>query len=211
MNSVRSFTALASTKYPASLSISRIGYQIQKGPLTMRFIIAVLMALISTNISIRASNAGAVWNMNGSSCRANDTAIQGNSYATDNGVVDYRSILPGATTSTITMYCPVLTVGQDPHTGDGSTILSIGISGHLSETGTSITAQLIRLSKTTGGLSNVGKSATLTFISPGPTFRKRVGLTHQFDFTMYFYYVRVDISRTSSDQIVPFYVVDLST
>jgi hypothetical protein len=177
----------------------------------MRLFIGLLIALISITVSPHTSEAGAVWNMNASSCRANDTAIQGNWYATDGGVVDYRSVLPGATTSTITMYCPVLTVGQDPHTGDGSTILFIGVSGHLNETGTSITAQLVRVSKNNGGLSNVGSSVTLTFISPGPTYRKTGGLTHQFDFTKYFYYVRVDISRTKSTQITPFYVVDLST
>jgi hypothetical protein len=177
----------------------------------MRFFISLLIALISIDVLTHTSNAGAVWNMNGSSCRANDTAIQGDWYGTHDGVVDYRSILPGATTSTITMYCPVLTVGQDPHTGDGSTILSIGVSGHMSEIGTSITAQLIRVSKNTGGLSNVGSSVTLIFVGPGPTLRKTGGLTHQFDFTRYFYYVRVDISRSSPDQIAPFYVVDLST
>ena len=177
----------------------------------MRFFIALLVALISVDVSKHPSNAGAVWNMNASSCRANDTAIQGDWYATGLGVVDYRSVLPGATTSTITMYCPVLTVGQDPHTGDGSTILSIGVSGHLNDAGTSITAQLVRLSKKTGGLFNVGQPVILTYIPPGLILRKNVGLTHQFDFTQFFYYVRVDISRANSTQIAPFYVVDLST
>jgi hypothetical protein len=141
----------------------------------MRLLIALLIELVVIAVSTHTSDAGAVWNMNGSSCRANDTAIQGDWYGTESGAVDYRSVLPGATTSTITVYCPVLTVGQDPHTGDGSTILSIGISGHLNETGTSITAQLVRVSKNTGGLSNIGRSVTLHLSAPGRPFGRQAG------------------------------------
>jgi hypothetical protein len=76
--------------------------------------------------------------------------------------------------------------------------------------GPSITAQLVRVSKNTGGLSNVGSSVTHNFSSPGTILRTTGGLTHQFDFTQYFYYVRVDISRMHSNQVTSFFVVDLS-
>jgi hypothetical protein len=173
----------------------------------MRFFFALLTVLISAAISTHTLDAAPVWNMHASSCRADNTAIQGNWYVATDGGVGHR----GTTTSTITMYCPVLTVGQDPFVGGGSTIAFIGVSGHPAQTGPSITAQLVRMSKNTGALSNVGSSVTLTFISPGLILRKTGRLTHQFDFTQYFYYVRIDISRTNSGQNVSFYVVDLST
>jgi len=175
---------------------------------TMRYFIAFLAAVIVTAVLTSAADAGVVWNMNASSCRASDTAIQAGSYSSSGGLsVGFR----GTTISPITMYCPVLTVGQDIHTGKGSTINFIGVSGHPAEAGPSITAQLVRVSKNNGALSDVGKPVTLEFVSPGLTLRKTGGITHQFDFTQFFYYVRVDIARTSPTQSIAFYVVDLST
>jgi hypothetical protein len=174
----------------------------------MRCTNVLVTAALWTAVSMSICQAAPLWSMNASSCRANDAAIQSNWYSSNDGLdIGFRGT---TATATITMYCPVLTLGQDPRTGDGSVMDLIGISGHVAEPGPTIKAQLFRVSKNTGALSNVGEPVALAFIGPGPAYRKTAQLIHQFDFTQFFYYVQVDISRTSPTQFPAFYVVDLS-
>jgi hypothetical protein len=92
----------------------------------------------------------------------------------------------------------------------GSTIEFIGVSGHVGEPGPTINAQLVRVSKDTGALFNIGNPAVLSFIGPGVTYQEWTQIAYSFDFAQFFYYVRVDISRTDPGQIVGFYAVQLT-
>jgi hypothetical protein len=138
--------------------------------------------------------------MNASSCVPGDPAIQGNKYTVTGGSVTHQA---GAT-GLITLYCPVTgTWGRN-----APTILRMTYMNS-SPTIAHVTAQLIRLTASTGSLSFVSpvlsnaNTATLVGLEVGKSF------SHTFDFKNSYYYVRVDITRTNTSAFAKLFGVSL--
>ena len=152
----------------------------------------------------------AIWNINGASCTPGDPAIQNNRYFITAGSVNY----PSTATGLVTLYCPI----------QPQFLLAACFSGNVplnnllyltytdadgTGTDTSVTAQVIRLSVANGGLSTV--TSALSSNSSSVTTPNKVTLSFAgtFDPTNFYYYVRVDLNRSTTSHIATFYGVGL--
>lgn len=147
------------------------------------------------------------WGMNAAGCVPGDPAIQNNLYFITGGSVKFQSTATG----TITLYCPVAV-----NTGgiSSNTLRLTYFDGDSGIGGNHVTATLTRLAYSDGTLSTIS-GATVDSgngtCSTGIQTNCAATFTHTFDFDNYAYYVRVDITRSSTSVVETFYATKLET
>lgn len=161
-----------------------------------RLVLAILIAM-AIGSTAKASN----WSMNGASCVPGDPAIQGNRYTIVAGSLSHRA---GAT-GLITLYCPISGTWGDRNV---PTILHMTYAD-FDTTIAHITAQVIRLRASDGSLSVISPVLSNSSTSTHVGVRVGVSFSHNFDFANSYYYVRVDITRTSAAAFAVLYGVSL--
>lgn len=151
------------------------------------WLIAGLVASSAFLLTINADAESTYWSASSGSCAAGDPAIQNNRYTIAAGSIRHQS---GAT-GLITLYCNVA-----PNTG-GDTTPNRGWMTYKTDGTGSINAWLYKKSTTTGSITSLFEIDSID--TDGV-----VTVTHQdpvaftIDFNSYFYYMRVDIDRSSS-------------
>jgi len=193
-------------------------------PRSVALLIAVLICAASTQAS-----AVTAWSMNASSCVPGDPAIHNNRYLVTAGSVKHQA----AATGLITLYCPVslqlLTAEVSPifcAGTDGFALpclipLAIGANvlrltyrdGDGTVGAGNITAQLLRLSTADGSFSAVSNSFVDSNTNPSTaqTAIESDRFSDAFNLDSFYYYVRVDLNRTSPAVDVTFYGVSLES
>ena len=130
------------------------------------------------------------WNVNGTSCVADASSIQGNLYLGTGGTVKFAS----GKTGDIILYCPVsFKLGFTP------SILGLVYYDDTSAPGNRVTVQLIKMEVDTGAITSI----VTVDSDPGPVSAngKANHIAHEFhdnyDPTNFAYYLRIDIYRNS--------------
>jgi hypothetical protein len=129
-------------------------------------------------------------------CTVGDPAIQGNLYTIASGSVRHQT----GKTGTITLYCPIsptITVGGGPFGGWFMTFVDPDGAGR----GSYIESQIIR-SDFSGRVTSV--SGVLSSNSSTTNYIEQA-LWHTYDFTNYYYYVRVNVYRADTNSLPIFY------
>jgi hypothetical protein len=159
-------------------------------------VLTILTALTAMVSQAQASN----WSMNGSSCVPGDRAIRGNSYTITGGSLTHR----GNATDLITLYCPISGTW-------GSNIPTVLRMTYMDSDTTiaHITAQVIRLTASDGSLSFISPALSNQSVSTNVGVNVGVSFSHQFDFKNSYYYVRVDITRSSTKGFAKLFGVSL--
>jgi hypothetical protein len=143
------------------------------------------------------------WTMNGSSCVPGDPAIQNNRYLVTAGTVKHQSTATGL----ITLYCPI----TFPTLVGGAFWSQLAVTYADSDgrgTVANITAQLVRLTRQDGSLTNIGPALDSNNQGPtdGSTMVEAISHTaNGFDY----YYVRVDLNRNETSAYSTLYGVSL--
>ena len=167
----------------------------------MRYII-VFWAFIALG-SARTATADR-FDATGATCVPAESAVNNNRYLVTGGTVKHRT----GNNDIITLYCGIPTDISSP------SHLNLTYSSTENDVGqtTYVTAQYIKLHKSTGTVNVVSQANSYDQTAGGSTVRVRaVTFTDTFDSSAYFYYVRVDLRRRSSNpaQDVVFYNVSV--
>jgi hypothetical protein len=135
-------------------------------------------------------------------CTAGDPAIQGNLYTIASGSVRHQT----GKTGTITLYCPIsptITIGGGPFGGWFMTFVDPDGPGR----GSYIESQIIR-SDQSGHVSAV--SGVLSSDASTTNYIEQA-LWHTYDFTNYYYYVRINVFRADAKSLPIFYGVGVDS
>lgn len=156
------------------------------------------LALTATLIGgIDAGLAGVSSNM-AATCTAGDPAIQNNLYTIASGSVRHNAGKVGV----ITLYCPILpSITQDGGSYGGWYTTFVDPDGP--GTRYYIESQIIR-SDQSGHVAAV--SGVLSSNSSNTNYIES-GLTHNYDFKNYYYYVRINLGRADTKALPIFYGV----
>jgi len=163
----------------------------------------LIAALFVTTVAARQAHAY-TYTINGASCVPGDPAIQNNRYLVTGGSVKHQSTATGL----ITLYCPI----PYPDLLQNSSRISLVVTYADSDgTGTvaNITAQLVKLSTSTGSLMNVGSALDSNSFGPTAGTTMSTSISHTvsgFDY----YYVRIDINRSTTAQSATLFGVRVS-
>jgi hypothetical protein len=147
------------------------------------------------------AHAGRSSNM-AATCTVGDPAIQGNLYTIASGSVRHQA----GKTGTITLYCPIsqtITAGGGPFGGWFMTFVDPDGPGRTY----SIETQIIR-SDQSGHVAAV--SPVLSSNSSTTNYIEQA-LWHTYDFTNYYYYVRINIFRADTANLPIFYGVGVDS
>jgi hypothetical protein len=153
---------------------------------------AVVAAATLTPIAANADTFTA-WSSTGGGCSAADTAV--GLFTVGAGSTKFT----GTQTGTFQLYCAVTSLPFEP---DTLSMTFADTSG--STTNSYVQVSLYRMSTSTGSITQI---ATLTSNDGGSS--NGTPFVHTFDFESYFYYIRVDIHRTSSSYVPILYGVRL--
>jgi hypothetical protein len=167
---------------------------------------AAAFALALTNSASASVNpTGTYWSTNAASCSVGDPAIQNNLYTISAGTVKFEP----SHTGTITLYCNV------PPNNGGVNPDHIWITYKDPDGTTSanhIAASFIKLAKSNGALTSI-TNASVDSNSSSSTVANHISNSTAFsetlDYENYYYYVRVDLIRTSTSQDEILYGVSL--
>ena len=166
-------------------------------------LVMLIAALFVTTVAARQAHAY-TYTINGASCVPGDPAIQNNRYLVTGGSVKHQSTATGL----ITLYCPI----PYPDLLQNSSRISLVVTYADSDgTGTvaNITAQLVKLSTSTGSLMNVGSALDSNSFGPTAGTTMSTSISHTvsgFDY----YYVRIDINRSTTAQSATLFGVRVS-
>lgn len=167
-----------------------------------------VFCLVVGMISTGSAYAGNLWGATAAGCVVGDPAIQGNRYTVVAGSVGNN----GTNVATITLYCPVETLG-----GGNATALKLtyrdssGTTTSAQTNGGTVAAQLWRMAHSDGSITSISNASYSSDSSGTTSATEGTGtFTHTFDFSLYTYYVRVDISRNNTTPTTTFYGVSLS-
>jgi hypothetical protein len=163
-------------------------HQPERSNMRSCIILSALAVTVAFAGPARASNP----TINGASCVPGDPAIQNNLYLNTAGSTSFQSTATGL----ITLYCPVAFPDLISTSCTDNLVVTYADTDGTA-TVTNITAQLIKLDKTTGSLTNIGsKLDSNSFGSTsGGTMSESLG--HCFDGFAY-YYVRIDLNRSAT-------------
>jgi hypothetical protein len=145
----------------------------------------IVVALTAVGSQAQASN----WSMNGASCTPGDPAIEARRYTITGGSLTHQVNATGL----ITLYCPIAgTWGSNAPTVIWMTYMDSD------PTIASITAQVIRLAASGGSLNMISPVLTNRNTPNKDGIKIGLNFNHTFDFKNSYYYVRVDLNRSST-------------
>lgn len=157
--------------------------------------------------SKEASAATTYWSMVAAGCTPGDPAIQNNRYQIQSGHVAHA----GTNVDVISLYCPVTALDPGEVAASGEpTQVTMTFQDESTSVGDNITAQLIRMTRTSGALTTIATLDSDSTDGMGTGVQKQAAsYTHTFDFTTYVYYVRIDIDRAGTSATPVAYFVSL--
>jgi len=168
----------------------------------MRTITIVVACLVTLSLALPAYAGRAV--IAAATCVPGDPSIQANRYFVTGGSVKHRE---GAT-GLITVYCPVPATIADGGGSFGDMFMTFTTVGD----DASVIAQLVRIDHS-GNFSPVLNAETGNRVLlnsdqvVGGGHDLEGAFNHNFDFDNFYYYVRVDITRSNSNSTAIFYGV----
>jgi hypothetical protein len=169
----------------------------------MKWVLLVLAIAVASPNS--KAHAGPLWGMNGASCRPTDFYVAGLNNTIPTNTTLFYTTAAGWARSVVGNYplfvCPITVYS-------GSSMTTLGLTGGGGDSSNHyITAQLYRVSKSTGTAEALGAELT------AHTSRVTETINHAFDFSNYFYYVQVQIIHNVINEpfVVTFYSVDISS
>ncbi|NVB84736.1 MAG: hypothetical protein HOV81_40575 [Kofleriaceae bacterium] len=168
----------------------------------MKLVIALFVAVIGTTMAAGQANAG-TWTIPAAGCVPGDPAIQANRYLVTGGSVKHQSTATGV----ITLYCPI-TFATLLTTGTLTFVVTFADSDGFS-TAANVTAQLIKLNSSNGVLTSIGSSLSSDAMAATTGGTMTTAFPHTIVANDY-YYVRVDINRTTTSQGATFFGVRIS-
>lgn len=167
----------------------------------------VLVTLTLLAISLVSTAHAGEFSMNATSCTPDSSAIQGNHYLGTGGTVKHSA----SSTTTIVLYCPV----SWSDSLSSPTTLRITYQDSTATANNFVKGQLIKMSKTGGGITTMvtvssdqdethgfcNNSDSISTCSA--TFAEAISTSTNY------YYIRIDIARTSTSNNEVFYGVRL--
>jgi hypothetical protein len=149
--------------------------------------VTMAIAMLALPATLFAFNQ---WNVNGTSCVADAGSIFNQLYLGTGGTVKFAA----GKTGNIVLYCAVANPGFKPR------LLGLTYYDDTRAAGNHVTAQLIKLDMSTGGITPVVKvdSDTGPVSKNGKASLVPHTFTENYDFKNFAYYIRIDIARNLS-------------
>jgi hypothetical protein len=153
----------------------------------------LLMTAVLLSLSTSAhADPYSTWSAVATSCTAVDSAIQNNRYTGSLTGVAHA----GTNIDVITLICPIHSFRLAPNVGD---TLQLTFQDNTTTAGNNVVATLWRTSKTTASSTAIVSLDSDLYDGAGTGVQSRTAaFTHTFDFETYFYFVRVELERSSS-------------
>jgi hypothetical protein len=174
-----------------------------KGIATIIWLCATVTTLTTLGEHVSHAAGADIYSVSGAACVPGDPAIQNNRYTINAGSVLHTS----TNVDLITLYCAV-PVDVVP-SGTNPTTLAVT---YKDTTGTSTSAnvavQLLAMSKSSAAITTIATFNSNSF-SDIVIAQHSVVFSHTFDWVNNTYYIRVDMDRTLTSEIVNLYQVTL--
>ena len=151
----------------------------------------VLVAILCVVGSVRLSDAGNLWSVNGASCVPDNGTVTGGRWDSANGIVTFT----GSGAASINLYCPITTPIANP--------TQLLMLHEHTAAGTSMAVGLYSISKSTGALTLVGGAGAVQcgFANQIQACPLNFSPTPTLDFTNNWYFVAVNMNVTGSGDL----------
>lgn len=146
-------------------------------------------------LSITSNASANEFDMTGASCIPGDPAVTNNRYLVTGGTVKHKS----TNTDLITLYCGIPTTITSP------SHIELLYSSTANNATTLVKMQYIKMSKTTGAITSVATANSQSGVNNGTPQLQNVSFSDTYSPSSFIYYVRVDLQRSSSANVVIFY------
>jgi hypothetical protein len=168
---------------------------------------AIAFAIFALGVLRGAADAAAPlsglrWSASAAGCTAGDSTIHDSRYLVTAGSVKHQE----ANTDLITLYCAV----HDRPNFVNRLWVTYRNSAGSSTALTYVSASLIRMDIANGSITTIVTFNSTQFVDTGDTVNYVGFPAYTFDANRYYYYVRVDLKRNTSSDLVIFYGVALT-